>query len=176
MRLGIVRSNQAEISGMQGDLHRAIEHAEESVALARQVGDADNLAASLHTLGRLMQRTNDPERARHVFGECLVLARDLGYREVLANCVQAAAERLLSGDGDPEVAARFQTVARQAMKDMGVRPQGLEGQSFDHADEVLAKRLDPERLRAIEQAAADLGLESALDDALAALQPERSPT
>jgi predicted ATPase/DNA-binding SARP family transcriptional activator len=176
MRLGIVRSNQAEISGMQGDLHRAIEHAEESVALARQVGDADSLAVSLHTLGRLMQRTNDPERARHVFGECLVLARDLGYREVLANCVQAAAERLLSGDGDPEVAARFQTVARQAMKDMGVRPQGLEGQSFDNADEVLAKRLDPERLRAIEQAAADLGLESALDDALAALQPERSPT
>jgi predicted ATPase/DNA-binding SARP family transcriptional activator len=176
MRLGIVRGNQAEISGIQGDLHCAIEYAEESVALARQVGDADGLALALHTLGRLVQRTNDAQRARHVFGECLVLARDLGYREVLANCVQAAAERLLSDDGDPEVAARLQTVARQAMKEMGVRPQGLEGQSFDHADEVLAKRFDPERRRAIEQAAADVGLESALDDALAALEPERPPS
>jgi predicted ATPase/DNA-binding SARP family transcriptional activator len=174
MRLGIVRGNQAEISGLQGDLPRALEHAEESVALAREIGDADSLALSLHTLGRLVRKTSDAERARHLFGECLVLARDLGYREVLANCVQAAAERSLSADGDPVVAARFQTIARQAMQEMGVRPQGLERQSFDHTDAVLAKRLDPERLRAIEQAAADLGLESALDDALEVLQPERS--
>jgi hypothetical protein len=58
---------------------------------------------------------------------------------------------------------------------MGVRPQGLEGQSFDHTDEVLAKLLDAERRRAIEQEAAELRLESALDTALAALAPEHSP-
>jgi predicted ATPase len=175
MRLGIVRANQAEISAIRGDLRRATEYAEESVALARDVGDADSLALALHTLGRLVQRAGESERARELFGECLVLARDLGYREVLANCVQAAAELSMSGDGDPEVAARLQSVARQALEEMGVRPQGLEGQSFEHTEEILAQCLDPERRRAIEHAATDLRLESSLDDALATLQPEPSP-
>ncbi len=175
MRLGVVRANQAEVAAMQGDLGVAIKHAEESVDLARQVRDADGLALALHTLGRLVQRADDCSRVREVFSECLLCARDLGYREILANCVQAAAELTLAEAGDVEVAARLQTVAGQALARIGVRLQGLEADSFHRTAHALGMRIGAERLHEIADDAADVPLESILDDALVLLQPDPSP-
>jgi hypothetical protein len=173
MRLGIVRTNQAEVAAMRGDLRAAIEYAQESVGIAREVRDADGLALALHTLGRLVERSGDSSRVREVFSECLVRARDLGYREILANCVQVAAELTLADD--PELAARLQTIAGQALDRIGVRLQGLEAESFDRTARALGMRIDAERLREIADEAADVPLESILDDALVLLQPDPSP-
>lgn len=175
MRLGIVRSNQAEVAAIQGDMRAAIEYGQEAVDLAREVNDVDGLAYALHTLGRLVQRAGDSPRTREVFSECLTCSRDLDYREILANCVQAAAELTLAEDDDPELAARLQTIARQALGRIGVRLQGLEGESFERTAQALATRLGAERLRDIATDAAEVTLESVLDEVLALLQPDPSP-
>ncbi|MGZ4183934.1 MAG: BTAD domain-containing putative transcriptional regulator [Solirubrobacteraceae bacterium] len=170
MRLGIVRGNQAEVCAMQGDLRTAVAYAEECVGIAREVNDADGLALALHTLARLMVRVGDTRRARALLGECLARARDLGYHEALANCVQAAADLAVSGAGDLQLAARLQSVGRRALDEIGVRPQGLEGESFERTARALESRLGTEQVRAIEDEAAGVPLESVLDDALACLQ------
>jgi non-specific serine/threonine protein kinase len=169
MRLGIVRGNQAEISAMRGDLQQAIQHSEESVSIAREVGDKDGLALALHTLTRLMLETGQTQRAQTLLGECVVRARDLGYREVLANCMQATAELTLSEGGDLELAARLQMVASQALGQIGAQLQGLEAESFERTAQALTASLGSERMRAIEREAADLALESVTDDALVLL-------
>lgn len=170
MRLGIVRGNQAEVCAMQGDLPSAVAHAEECVAIAREVNDADGLVLALHTLGRLMVRVGDMPRAQDLLGECLARARDLGYREALANCVQAAADLTVSGAGDLQMAARLQSVGRRSLDEIGVRPQGLEGESFERTAAALESRLGAEKVRAIEGEAAGVSLESVLDNALACLR------
>src|SRR5262249_25119342 len=129
------------------------------------------LAITLHTLGRLVVRSGDRSGGREVFTECLIRARDLGYREVLANCVQAAAELSLADGGDVEVAARLQAIAGHALARIGVRLQGLEADSFDRTADALRVRIGTERLSEISDEAADVPLESVLDDALALLRP-----
>jgi predicted ATPase len=175
MRVGIVRANQAEVSAMKGDLDGAIQQAEESVAIGRELNDRDSLALALHTLTRLMLRAGQTQRARALLGECITRAREIGYREVLANCMQATAELTLSGDGDLELAARLQSVARQALEEIGAQLQGLEAESFEQTLETLAARLGPERMQAIEGQAADLELESVVNDALTLLASQRAP-
>jgi hypothetical protein len=51
-----------------------------------------------------------------------------------------------------------------------VRPQGLEGESFERTAQALESHLGTEQVRAIEDEAAGVPLESVLDDALACLQ------
>ena len=167
-----VRGNQAEISAMRGDLQQAIQHSEESVAIAREVGDHDGLALALHTLTRLMLETGQSRRARTVLTECVARARDIGYREVLANCMQATAELTLSEGGDPERAARLQVVARQALDQIGAQLQGLEAESFERTAQALTASLGAERMRVIEREAADLPLKEVADDALVLLGSE----
>jgi predicted ATPase len=175
MRLGIVKSNQAEVAAMQGDLRGAVQRSQEAVDIAREVHDADGLALALHTLGRLLQRAGDSARAREVIGECLIRARDLGYREVLANCIQATGEFALAERDDPELAARLQTVARHALERIGAPLQGLEEESFERTAQALARRVGAERLREIADEVADLPLESILDEALVILRSEPAP-
>jgi tetratricopeptide (TPR) repeat protein len=173
MRLGIVRANQAEVAALQGDLARATAHAEEAVTIARELGDKDSLALGLHTLGRLRCRSGDIELARSLFAECLNQARELNYREVLANCVQAAAELMLLAGGNPEPAACLQAAAQHALDRMGVNLQGLEAESFDRVTRTLTDQLAPEQLRDISDRAADLPLDAILDAAMAELETAR---
>jgi predicted ATPase/DNA-binding SARP family transcriptional activator len=172
MRLGIVTSNRAEVAALQGDLDESIRHGEEGVAISRDVDDPDSLALGLHTLARVRQRTGDARQARRLFAECLSRAQSIGYREVIANCVQAAAELSLVDGGPAEQAARLVAVARQALEQIGVRSQGLEEQSFIRTEAELAAQLGYERLQSIEQHAPDVSLESVIEEALALLQLE----
>jgi hypothetical protein len=110
-------------------------------------------------------RADDAPRARQLLGECLRRASEIGYHEVLANCVQAAAELGVTSGVDPERAARLQSVARHALDRIGVQPQGLERESFERTAQALADRIGVERLREIADEAAEMPLESVLDDA-----------
>jgi non-specific serine/threonine protein kinase len=166
MRLGIVRANQAEIAALQGDMVGAAADAGEAVAIAREAGDLDSLAIGLHTLGRLAMNAGETGRARQLFGECLIGARDIGYREAVANCVQAAAELTLIEDRDPELAARLQVIARHTLEQMGVRLQGLEAESFARTAGSLSAHLGDERLCAIANDTDGESLESVVEVAL----------
>jgi hypothetical protein len=117
-----------------------------------------------------MLHTGQTQRAQTLLGECVLRARDLGYREVLANCIQATAALSLSEGGDLERGARLQMVARQALHQMGAQLQGLEAESFERTAQALTAGLGSERMRAIEREAADLTLESVTEDALALLR------
>jgi hypothetical protein len=83
-----------------------------------------------------------------------------------------AAGFALTENDDPELAARLQSIAGQALDRIGVRLQGLEAESFDRTARALGMRLDARRLREIADETADIPLEAVLDDALVLLQPE----
>ncbi|HJS97410.1 MAG TPA: hypothetical protein VJ741_24285, partial [Solirubrobacteraceae bacterium] len=69
----------------------------------------------------------------------------------------------------------LQTIAGQALDRIGVRLQGLEAERFDRTARAFEMRIDAERLREIADEAADVPLESILDDALVLLEPDPSP-
>jgi hypothetical protein len=110
-----------------------------------------------------------------VFSECLIRARDLDYRELLANCVQAAAELTLA-DNEPEMAARLQSIALHALDRIGAQLQGLEAESFERTAQALATRVGAERLRDIARDTTDIALESILDETLLLLRRDPSPS
>jgi hypothetical protein len=116
-------------------------------------------------------RADDAQRARELLSECLRHAEEIGYHEVLANCVQAAAALGLATGAEPERAARLQSVARHALERIGVRPQGLESESFRRTVEALGDHIGRDRLQEIADEAADVPLESVLGDARELLEP-----
>jgi predicted ATPase/DNA-binding SARP family transcriptional activator len=171
MRLAIVSSNLAQVEALRGNLEHAIEHADRSVALNRTLHDPETLSVALHTLGRLRLTVGDVDAARTLLAECLIQARQIGYREVIAYCVAAAAELALDEDcnpgrRDPSTAARLWAIARASLTEMAVLLQGTETQSFALTESRLASQLGRERLSALVQEAGDAGLEEAIDDAL----------
>jgi tetratricopeptide (TPR) repeat protein len=172
LRLGIVNANLAEVLALGGELPRAIHHAEQAVAIDRELGDPDGLPVALHTLARLRHKAGQPDAAQHLFAECLACALAIGYREIIANCVQAAADLSLMAGRDPETAARLLTIARATLADIGVRLQGLEAESFAHTEDQLAAKLGRERLEALEREAGEASLEAAAEEAVRLLEAE----
>jgi predicted ATPase/DNA-binding SARP family transcriptional activator len=171
MRLAIVSSNLAQVEALRGNLKAAIEYAERSVALNRTRHDPETLAVALHTLGRLRLTLGDLDAARALFAECLVQAREVGYREVIAHCVAAAAELALgedphSGGPDPSTAARLWAIARASLTEMAVLLQGTEAQSFALTESRLESQLGRGRLSALVQQATQASLDDAIDEAL----------
>lgn len=170
LRLAIVTANLAEVAALRGDPQSATRYAEQAVAIDRELGDPDGLAVALHTLARVRHEAGDGVGARQVFAECLTRARAINYREIRANCVQAAAELSLAAGGDPTTAARLLAVARATLEAMGVRLQGLEGESFARTAEAVAVRLGRDRFAALEREAAETSLDAVVEPALALLE------
>jgi ATP/maltotriose-dependent transcriptional regulator MalT len=88
------------------------------VELQRRLDDPDSLAVSLHNLGRAQLMLGEREPARASIHESYELAQSLGYVEVLAYCLAAAAELRLA-DGDLESAARLLGTSRATFAVIG---------------------------------------------------------
>ena len=66
-----------------------------------RLGDRDGLAISLHNLARTEIKRGRAAEAGGLLAESLEQALALGYREVIANCLQGCAE-LAAGEGELE--------------------------------------------------------------------------
>jgi DNA-binding CsgD family transcriptional regulator len=80
--VGIVESlfSLARVAFLQGDLAQVPPPLEESLALAREVGDKLGLASSLNLLGEIILCQSDATRARSLLEESLALFKGAGFR------------------------------------------------------------------------------------------------
>jgi hypothetical protein len=108
-----------------------------------------------------------------MLAESLTQARELGYVELLANCVQAAGAVGLAGGADADAVARLQSAARHTLHEIGAGVQGLEEESFTVTEQALLERLGAERLSAVADAAREHELEEVVAEALALLETDR---
>jgi non-specific serine/threonine protein kinase len=74
-----------------GHLDTARSLLEESVALARTVGDGELRAKSLRHLSYVVQSLGDEARARHLLEEGVTVSRAAGYKREVAYCLQSLA-------------------------------------------------------------------------------------
>ncbi|TMH66470.1 MAG: tetratricopeptide repeat protein, partial [Betaproteobacteria bacterium] len=112
---GIARCRALAAAGMleyfMGRYREAEEHMQESLAIAREIGDKERVGAALTLLGHvvLMQ---DPAAARDYYEEALALGRELGDKRRLANVLNGLAVLYQSqGDLDRAQALYEETLA-----------------------------------------------------------------
>ncbi len=82
------------LAWFQGDIRRAVLRLEESVALARELGDKKNMADSLNILGVAAYRQGDYGRTVALIEESLELSRELGRTEPFALYLMGIVSRL----------------------------------------------------------------------------------
>jgi len=100
---------------------------EESLALAREVGDPDRIGNTLSNLGHPALLQGDYERARALSEEALAFARELGSSGVeLAPSASINLGLALLGLGEQERAAKPFEEALVTSQDMGRKPQVIE--------------------------------------------------
>ena len=101
---------------------------EETLALAREVGDRDQIVISLHNLARGALRDERYDDARAQLAESLETAVELGYRGLIGTCLEAFAELSLA-DGELERAGRLIGAAGALLDELGVElgPEEQEG-------------------------------------------------
>jgi len=87
-----------------GDLREARTLCEESVRLAREVGNAWIIAVSLKTLGEVLQDQGEQEHAAVLLRESLTIYRDTDNQTEIIECLEAIA-RLEQASGRLEPAA-----------------------------------------------------------------------
>ena len=83
-------NNLGELERAAGELARARQSLEESVALNRQLANKSLLSSSLHSLGCALQ-ASAPADALAAFAESLQLARDMDDPNLVAFCLEGAA-------------------------------------------------------------------------------------
>jgi predicted ATPase/class 3 adenylate cyclase len=91
---------------LQGDYERAAALSEEALALFRQRRQTSGVLVALGNLAEAELRLGRQEEARRHLAECLELAREAQFLEVIAQCLETAAALLLE-TGDAETAARL---------------------------------------------------------------------
>ncbi|MFN8495116.1 MAG: BTAD domain-containing putative transcriptional regulator [Caldilineaceae bacterium] len=104
LNLGRQRANSlnalATLYGRKGDLPRAIDYLEESLALARQIDNPDALCTACYMLASvLVDAERDRERALHLYEECLRVAR-AHQRPIVESMTLAALGHLALFTGD----------------------------------------------------------------------------
>ena len=170
-RLAQVVANMGDVAAILGRLELGRSLTEEALALQREVGNTEAATVSLHNLGRIELRSGRPAAAAALFRECFDSALELDYRELIAYCVQAAAE--LAVPDDPVRAARLLGAADGLFEALGVIRLGGEAESYDEAVAALGRELGADGLERESAAGRATGEGEAVADALALLEDVR---
>jgi predicted ATPase len=104
----------------QGDLARARQVTEEALALSRELGDEDEVARCIGTLGNIAVGEGDLDRAVELYEEAAERSRASGHRSrlavILANLGSIAGQR-----EDAETSALYAREAAEIQRDLGER-------------------------------------------------------
>ncbi len=152
---GIARCRALAAAGMleyfMGRYREAEEHVQESLAIAREIGDKERVGAALTLLGHvvLMQ---DPAAARDYYEEALALGRELGDKRRLANVLNGLAVLYQSqGDLDRAQALYEETLAIDrerrepeglALDLVNIATVSIQRGSVDRVPEMLLEALE----------------------------------
>ncbi len=109
----------AAFDRVRGNKERAVALDQDSLALARSVGDHETMARCLTNLGTTAISQNDPHNAKTLYAECLTLARDLGDRFRIGAAAQGLAA-VASAEGEFARAARLYGAAEAIHEAFGL--------------------------------------------------------
>ena len=165
--IAISLMNLGNVLLLQGHIDGARERQEESLRLRRETGDPWMIAMGEHNLGLLTRSQGDYETTRDLFARALRTFRDHGDKWALPFMLEDVAVVAVLVD-EPELAMRL-AGAGAAVRDETGAPRGPTDQ--DELDALLAPARESlgERADEVWHEGRRLGLDTAIDDALAFL-------
>jgi DNA-binding NarL/FixJ family response regulator len=158
------------------DYVRAVELLEEALSLARQLGDASQVAYALHSLGHIAWARSDLKLATALLTQSMSVSTELGDRRGIAACLQSMA--LVAGASkSPARTARLSGAAAGLRAAGGLGAHGRLWLRTDHGRGVDAARAAlGDAVFAAEWAAGEtLTVDDAVVEALASAElPDRT--
>jgi tetratricopeptide (TPR) repeat protein len=161
-RLGSSLGNLGTIAHMRGDYATAAGHYREAIEVHRSSGDADGEAVNLHNLGRSELKLGRTDRGVEALRESLVIARRLGYREVIAYCLGGFAEAAMLEEDAPR-AAKLLGASRELFSEIGRVPDPDEAEAQERVAAFVAEALGAEPATELCAVGAALDLDELLE-------------
>ena len=109
---------QGKFVARQGDYSRAKELLEESLKLARELGDKRGIAKSLHNSGMVFSLQGDYSAAKISYEGCLALSKDIGDKREMAAATTSLGN-VANYMGDYETARRYQEESVTLFRELG---------------------------------------------------------
>jgi len=164
-RLANVIGNMGAVASMQRDFEKARALCEDALVIHRDMESNEDVVLIQHNIARIDLAYGRTGEAAELFRESLEGAIEVGYREVIAYCLEALGEVALAL-GDPDRSARLIGAAEGLFDELGVPMQDDERETYERTVEALADRLGGEALEAARAEGRGLALEEAIALAL----------
>ena len=162
-RLANVIGNMGAVANIQLDYGRGRALCEEALAIHRDMGSNEDVALVLHNIARVDLATGRLDDAHRLFHDGLEQAREFGYREIIAYCLEGLGE--LAAAEDPIRAARLIGASEALFDELGVPIQDQEAESCARTVEALKATLGEAFARARAEGRA-LEADDAIEEAL----------
>ncbi len=138
---------------------------EEALAVARSEGDQDQTSISLHNLGRAALNEGRLDDARRRLRESLELSAGLGYKEVIAYCLEGIGE-LAAVAGHERDAARLLGAGIAMLEHLGIPIGPEERNGYERAVSRLQLGLGEDAFARLEAEGRELPLAQAIAEAV----------
>jgi predicted ATPase/DNA-binding SARP family transcriptional activator len=161
-RVAAALGNLGTIAHMQHDYATAVGYYDEAIELAKTTGDIDGAAVNLHNLARSELALGRADAGLAALQESLAIARNLGYREVIAYGLGGLAELAMIED-DPERAATMLGASEQLFREIGAVTSPDEAESRQRVEAYVLEELGPERGAELRAKGAELDLDEVLE-------------
>ena len=162
-RVAASLGNLGTIAHIQGDYATAVVYHGEAVELAKSSGDIDGAAVNLHNLARSELALGRAGPGLEALRESLAIARQLGYREVIAYGLGGLAEVAMV-EGDPERTATMLGASEQLFGEIGAVPSPDDVQTRERIAAYAVEQLGAERTAELQAEGAALDIEELLED------------
>ena len=164
-RLANVIGNMGAVANIQRDYERGRELCEEALAIHRELGSNEDVALVLNNIARIDLACGRPAEAATRFREGLEDARKIGYREIIAYCLEGLGE-VAAVLEDPQRASRLIGASEGLFDEIGVPIQDNEGERYAHTVEELRELLGEAAFEAARAEGRAMPMEVAIDYAL----------
>jgi len=161
-RMAASLGNLGTIAHMQGDYEAAVGYHGEAVELAKSSGDIDGAAVNLHNLARSELALGRAGPGLEALRESLAIARQLGYREVIAYGLGGLAEVAMI-EGDPERVATMLGASEELFREIGAVPSPDDVQTRERIAGYAVEQLGAERTAELQAEGAALDVEELLE-------------
>ena len=149
----------------RGDLGAAREALDTAAGISRELGYQEGIAWSLHELGIMARRRREIPLAARLLGESLALHRHLGDRWRAASVLEEIGG--IASRAEPAEAAELLAAAGAVRETLGAPLPPAERADHEAAQRTLRSRLSPEAFASARRSGAKLGLDEAIDRAVA---------